>query len=155
MGPGALFQTTLEALVHAWAVLEKCWPPAQAKLCLTMKTLIQTSACRPFSWLALSPVFSAMNLKYDYGPLLQWGPLGVLLALPEGVALPLLLSDKKTIRWDYTVLNTGILCHYPLNCLISESVTMCKEKQSKKNNYCKPWFTVILQVNPNATWGCE
>lgn len=39
-------------------------------------------------------------------PLLLWDPLGALLAFPEGVALPLLLSDKKVIGWDYIVLNT-------------------------------------------------
>lgn len=47
-----------------------------------------------------------MALQHEPGPLLLWDPLGVLLAFPEGVALPLLLSDKKAIRWEHIVLNT-------------------------------------------------
>lgn len=122
----------LRSHLRLWSLPELCWRSAGLQLrqncAWPWRSLIQTSACRPFSWLALSPAFSAMALQHEPGPLLLWDPLGVLLAFPEGVALPLLLSDKKAIRWEHIVLNTWILCNYSLNCLISESVTTCKGK---------------------------
>lgn len=85
--------------LRLWSLPEPCWGSAGFQLSQSSawpwRLLIQTSLCRPFSWLTLGPAFSAMDLQHDHGPLLQWDPLGVLLAFLEGVALPLLLSDKK------------------------------------------------------------
>lgn len=104
--------------LRLWSLPDPCWRSAGLQLrqncAWSWSPLIQTSVCRAFSWLAPGPAFSAMELQHDHGPLLLWDPLGVLLAFPEGVALPLLLPDKKVIGWDYTVLKKWISCNYSL-----------------------------------------
>lgn len=151
MGPGALFKTTTEASVLAWALLEGCWFPAQPQLCLSRKIFdpdltLQTDSMawpcllscglaawsmdliltyRLSSWLSLRPALSSTycltctpgwtwppSQHQSWLPCLDTVGLGpgkqsryhavgcTLVPFPEGAAMPLLLSDKKGMRWD-------------------------------------------------------